>query len=50
MPNKCFSLHIDVITQEKNMIRISFSNMFKEFKATPTLLQFPYVIQGPKGE
>ena len=49
VPNKCFSLHIDVNTAEKTTIRVSFSNLFKEFKATSTWLQFPYVIQAPKG-
>ena len=49
VPNKCFSMHIDVNTAEKTTIRVSFSNLFKEFKATSTWLQFPYVIQAPKG-
>ena len=47
-PNKCFSLHIDVLTVEKVCLRLSFSNLFKEFKSSPTWLQFPYVIQSPK--
>ncbi len=50
MPNKCFSLHIDINTEEKTTIRISFSNLFKEFKKTSTWLQFPYVIAAPKGK
>lgn len=49
VPNKCFSLHIDIATVEKVSIRVSFSNLFKEFKVTSTWLQFPYVIQAPKG-
>ena len=49
VPNKCFSLHVDVATAEKVTIRVSFSNLFKEFKSTSTWLQFPYVIQAPKG-
>jgi WD40 repeat protein len=49
MPNKCFSIHLDLATNEKTTIRVSFSNLFKEFKATSTWLQFPYVIQAPKG-
>ncbi len=48
-PNKCFSLHIDLNTSEKTTIRVSFSNLFKEFKATTTWLQFPFVIQAPRG-
>lgn len=47
MPNKHFSIHIDLATVEKTLVRISFSNSFKEFKSTPTWLQFPYVIQAP---
>ena len=49
VPNKCFSLHIDLATVEKVTIRVSFSNLFKEFKSTSTWIQFPYVIQAPKG-
>ena len=48
VPNKFFSIHIDVATHEKQVIRVSFSNLFKEFKTTSTWLQFPYVIQAPK--
>jgi WD repeat-containing protein 90 len=47
--NKCFSLHIDIATVEKSIVRISFSNLFKEFKSTTTWIQFPFVIQAPKG-
>lgn len=36
-------VHIDVATDEGLTIRISFSNMFKEFKSTSTWLQFPFV-------
>lgn len=36
-------------TVEKSIIRISFSNLFKEFKSTTTWIQFPFVIQAPKG-
>jgi hypothetical protein len=48
VPNKFFSIHIDIATHEKQVIRVSFSNLFKEFKTTSTWLQFPYVIQAPK--
>ena len=47
--NKHFSIHIDLLTVEKVILRITFSNLFKEFKATSTWLQFPYVIQAPTG-
>ncbi len=49
VPNKCFALHVDVVTEDKLTVRLSFSNLFKEFKATTTWLQFPYVIAPPNG-
>lgn len=49
VPGKSFSFHIDITTSEKTLLRISFSNMYKEFKSTSTWLQFPYKIQPPKG-
>uniref|UniRef100_A0A3Q2C7Z4 WD repeat-containing protein 90 n=1 Tax=Cyprinodon variegatus TaxID=28743 RepID=A0A3Q2C7Z4_CYPVA len=39
-PGKYFMVHLDVAVQ---LVRISFSNMFKEFKSTATWLQFPFV-------
>lgn len=47
--NKCFSLHVDIATAEKSIVRVSFSNLFKEFKLTTTWIQFPFVIHAPKG-
>uniref|UniRef100_A0A673BY72 WD repeat domain 90 n=1 Tax=Sphaeramia orbicularis TaxID=375764 RepID=A0A673BY72_9TELE len=44
-PTKYFVVHIDVT--EGQVVRLSFSNMFKEFKSTATWLQFPYL--GPRG-
>ncbi|RNA21555.1 WD repeat-containing 90 [Brachionus plicatilis] len=49
VPSKSFSFHIDITTSEKTLLRISFSNLYKEFKSTPTWLQFPYIVQPPKG-
>ncbi|XP_068672849.1 WD repeat-containing protein 90-like isoform X2 [Montipora foliosa] len=43
IPGKYFVVHVDVATDEGLTIRISFSNMFKEFKSTSTWLQFPFV-------
>ncbi|CAH3162897.1 unnamed protein product [Porites lobata] len=43
IPGKYFVVHIDVATDDGLTIRISFSNMFKEFKSTSTWLQFPFV-------
>ena len=39
---KYFVVHIEVVTNQGMVIRISFSNLFKEFKSTSTWLQFPY--------
>lgn len=43
--SKHFTIHVDVMTSERTLVRVSFSTTFKEFKSTPTWLQFPYVIQ-----
>uniref|UniRef100_A0A8B9TZ83 WD repeat-containing protein 90 n=1 Tax=Anas platyrhynchos TaxID=8839 RepID=A0A8B9TZ83_ANAPL len=44
LPRKHFVVHLDVATQENQVVRISFSNLFKEFKSTATWLQFPFVV------
>ncbi|XP_013393034.1 WD repeat-containing protein 90-like [Lingula anatina] len=49
IPSKYFVVHIDVATQDALVVRISFSNLFKEFKATSTWLQFPFVCTATKG-
>lgn len=49
IPGKYFVVHLDVATDEGLTIRISFSNMFKEFKSTSTWLQFPFVSSPPPG-
>uniref|UniRef100_A0A8C4E0D1 WD repeat-containing protein 90 n=1 Tax=Dicentrarchus labrax TaxID=13489 RepID=A0A8C4E0D1_DICLA len=47
-PGKYFVVHLDVSAEEGQVVRISFSNMFKEFKSTPTWLQFPFLyLVGP---
>ncbi|XP_031573056.1 WD repeat-containing protein 90-like, partial [Actinia tenebrosa] len=43
IPTKYFVVHIDVAANDGSAIRISFSNLFKEFKSTSTWLQFPFV-------
>ncbi|XP_041363253.1 WD repeat-containing protein 90-like isoform X2 [Gigantopelta aegis] len=43
VPAKYFVAHIDVATQDNLIVRVSFSNLFKEFKSTSTWLQFPFV-------
>ncbi|KAM6407489.1 WD repeat-containing protein 90 [Rhynochetos jubatus] len=49
MPRKHFVVHLDVTTEENQVVRISFSNLFKEFKSTATWLQFPFVCGAAKG-
>uniref|UniRef100_A0A8C9YQW0 WD repeat-containing protein 90 n=1 Tax=Sander lucioperca TaxID=283035 RepID=A0A8C9YQW0_SANLU len=47
-PGKYFVVHLDVSVEEGLVVRISFSNMFKEFKSTATWLQFPFLcLVGP---
>uniref|UniRef100_A0A8B9Q1W1 WD repeat-containing protein 90 n=1 Tax=Apteryx owenii TaxID=8824 RepID=A0A8B9Q1W1_APTOW len=45
MPNKYFVVHLDVTAEDNQVVRISFSNLFKEFKSTATWLQFPFISQ-----
>ena len=42
LPTKYFSIHIEVATSSGLAVRISLSNLFKEFKCTSTWLQFPF--------
>ena len=49
VPTKYFVVHIDVATQDNLIVRISFSNLFKEFKSTSTWLQFPFLCNASKG-
>lgn len=49
VPGKYFVVHIDTTTVDGVVVRISFSNLFKEFKATSTWLQFPYICNPAKG-
>ncbi|NXE43947.1 WDR90 protein, partial [Ptilorrhoa leucosticta] len=43
LPRKHFLVHLDVTTEDNQVVRISFSSLFKEFKSTATWLQFPFV-------
>ncbi|KAM7038912.1 WD repeat-containing protein 90 isoform 2-T2 [Acridotheres tristis] len=43
LSRKHFLVHLDVTTEENQVVRISFSSLFKEFKSTATWLQFPFV-------
>ncbi|NXS56826.1 WDR90 protein, partial [Brachypteracias leptosomus] len=49
MPRKHFVVHVDVTTKENQVVRISFSTLFKEFKSTATWLQFPFVCGAAEG-
>uniref|UniRef100_A0A674I2E1 WD repeat domain 90 n=1 Tax=Terrapene triunguis TaxID=2587831 RepID=A0A674I2E1_9SAUR len=49
MPGKYFVVHLDVTTEDSQVVRISFSNLFKEFKSTATWLQFPFICGAAKG-
>lgn len=49
VPGKYFVVHIDTTTADGVVVRISFSNLFKEFKASSTWLQFPYLCNPAKG-
>lgn len=49
IPTKYFVVHVDVATQDSLVVRLSFSNLFKEFKSTSTWLQFPYLCNPAKG-
>ncbi|XP_070219073.1 WD repeat-containing protein 90 isoform X6 [Bos mutus] len=45
LPTKHFVIHLDVSTEDSQVIRVSFSNLFKEFKSTATWLQFPFICE-----
>ncbi|ESP04065.1 hypothetical protein LOTGIDRAFT_230310 [Lottia gigantea] len=49
IPAKYFVVHVDVATQDNLVVRVSFSNLFKEFKSTSTCLQFPFICHASKG-
>ncbi|KAM4632224.1 WD repeat-containing protein 90 [Discoglossus pictus] len=49
LPGKHFVVHVDVSAEDGQTIRISFSNLFREFKSTATWLQFPFVCGAVKG-
>ncbi|XP_058141551.1 LOW QUALITY PROTEIN: WD repeat-containing protein 90 [Dasypus novemcinctus] len=51
LPTKHFVIHLDVSTEDSQVIRVSFSSLFKEFKSTATWLQFPFVCEArPSGQ
>ncbi|KAM4715856.1 WD repeat-containing protein 90 [Anableps anableps] len=48
IPGKYFMVHLDVVVEEGQVVRISFSNMFREFKSTATWIQFPFLCSAAK--
>lgn len=42
LPTKYFSVHFEVATDTGLAVRVSLSNLFKEFKCTSTWLQIPF--------
>ena len=42
MFDKFFSIHLDIVTHEQHLVRISLSNLYREFKVTQTAIQFPF--------
>ena len=40
---KYFVIHLELVTSEGLLVRLSFSNLFKEFKSSSTWLQLPFV-------
>ncbi|XP_066539496.1 WD repeat-containing protein 90 [Hoplias malabaricus] len=49
IPSKHFVVHLDIAAEEGQVIRVSFSNIFKEFKSTATWLQFPFLCGAASG-
>ncbi|KAM8837306.1 WD repeat-containing protein 90 isoform 1-T1 [Spinachia spinachia] len=47
-PGKHFVVQLDVSVEDGQVVRISFSNMFKEFKFTTSSLQFPFICGSAK--
>ncbi|XP_025779036.1 WD repeat-containing protein 90-like [Puma concolor] len=48
LPSKHFVIHLDVATEDSQVIRVSFSSLFREFKSTATWLQFPFICEAGK--
>ncbi|NXC38275.1 WDR90 protein, partial [Penelope pileata] len=49
LPRKHFVVHLDLATEDSQVVRVSFSNLFKEFKSTATWLQFPFLCRAARG-
>ncbi|XP_016076183.1 PREDICTED: WD repeat-containing protein 90 [Miniopterus natalensis] len=45
LSTKHFVIHLDLSTEDRQVIRVSFSSLFKEFKSTATWLQFPFTCE-----
>ena len=49
LPSKLFSVHLELATIAGPAMRVSLSNIFKEFKSTSTWLQFPFSLVQSEG-
>lgn len=49
LPGKSFTVHINVVSSENITVRITLSNMYKEFKSTSTWIQFPVLSNAVPG-
>ena len=49
IPGKSFTIHINVVSSENITVRITLSNMYKEFKSTSTWIQFPVLSNAVPG-
>uniref|UniRef100_H2ZR20 CFA20 domain-containing protein n=1 Tax=Ciona savignyi TaxID=51511 RepID=H2ZR20_CIOSA len=49
LPSKYFVIHVDTVSEDGLVVRVSFSNLFK-FKSTSTWLQFPFACQPAKAK
>ena len=48
LPSKYFSVHVEVATETGLTVRVSLSNLFREFKCTSTWLQLPFTSSDPE--
>ena len=50
LPQAYFTFHLDILTNDtRQTVRISVSNLFKEYKSTNTWLQFPIIVESAPG-
>lgn len=50
LPQAYFTFHLDILTDDtRQSVRISISNLFKEYKSSNTWLQFPMIVDSAPG-